>query len=131
LGVQIPQLALQQNVPGRHCAPPQVTTVGASASSAGSSAGRDAAGGGHSGQRIAQIGAPVHPMQVRSGGLHVNAGASVATDGSPAPAGDAAAGAPPGSIVRVQPLNSARAPTTSAIREIRTMVCMEPSSRLD
>jgi hypothetical protein len=131
LGVQIPQLGLQQNVPGRHCTPPQVSTAGASASSAGSSAGRAAAGGGHSGHRIVQIGAPVHPMQVRSGGLHVNAGASVAANVSPARAGDAAAGAAPGSIVRVQPLSSATAPITSTIREIRMMVGMEPSSRLD
>jgi len=58
--------------------------------------------------------------------LQANPAASV--DGSPARDSDAAAGAgaPARSLGRSQPvLTSAMAPTTSAIREIRTIVCME------
>ncbi len=55
----MPQLGLQQNVPGAQIVPPHDTTSVASASVAGTHSGCGAAGAGHSGQNRAQIRAPV------------------------------------------------------------------------
>jgi hypothetical protein len=76
LGVQMPQLGLQQNVPGAQIAPPHVPLSGPSASVAGTGAGAGVAGGAHSGQCAAQISAPLQPMHCRSGGRHVSAAGS-------------------------------------------------------
>jgi hypothetical protein len=68
LGVQMPQLGLQHDVPGAQIAPPHDTTSGPSASVAGTGSDRGAAGAGHSGHSRAQIGVPVQPMHNLSGG---------------------------------------------------------------
>lgn len=68
LGVQMPQLGLQQNVPGAQIVPPHDTASGASASVAGTGSSCGAAGAGHSGHSRAQSGLPVQPVHNRSGG---------------------------------------------------------------
>jgi hypothetical protein len=89
LGVQRLQLALQQNVPGAQITPPHVPLSGASASVAGTGSGCGAAGGAHSGQRTAQISAPLQPMHCRSGGEHAVAAASTGAAAAPGVARDA------------------------------------------
>lgn len=68
LGVQMPQLGLQHDVPGAQIVPPHDTASEASASVAGTGSGCGAAGAGHSGQSRAQIGVPVQPVHNLSGG---------------------------------------------------------------
>jgi hypothetical protein len=68
LGVQMPQLGLQHDVPGAQIVPPHDDASGASASVAGTGSGRGAAGAGHSGHSRAQIGAPVQPKHNLRGG---------------------------------------------------------------
>jgi hypothetical protein len=106
LGVQMPQLGLQQNVPGAQILPPHDSTFGTSASVAGTGSDRGVAGAGHSGQCSAQIGVPVQPMHSRSGGRHVGVAGST----------DAAAG--PG-VARDASGDPAHAATASAIDAIR------------
>ena len=64
----MPQLGLQQNVPGAQILPPHDSTFGTSASAAGTGSDRGAAGAGHSGHSRAQIGVPVQLMHDLSGG---------------------------------------------------------------
>jgi hypothetical protein len=78
LGVQMPQVGLQQDVPGAQIVPPHVPLSGASASVAGTGSDCGAAGAGHSGQNLAQSGAPLQPMHCRSGGWHAGTAASSA-----------------------------------------------------
>jgi hypothetical protein len=70
-GVQMPQLGLQHEVPGRQIAPPHDSTlVGLSASVLGAGSLRGTAGAGHSGQNRAQICLPVQSRHTRFGGWH-------------------------------------------------------------
>jgi hypothetical protein len=101
LGVQMPQLGLQHDVPGAQIVPPHDAALGASASVAGTGSDRGAAGAGHSGHSRAQIGVPVQPMHNLRGGRHVSAavftgaaaGLGVARDASGDPAHAASASA--------------------------------------
>jgi hypothetical protein len=68
LGVQMPQLGLQHDVPGAQIVPPHDDPLGASASVAGTGSDCGAAGAGHSGQNRAQISVPVQPAHNLSGG---------------------------------------------------------------
>jgi len=76
-GVQIPQLGLQHDVPGRQIVPPHDSTLGGmSASVSGTGSARGAAGAGQSGQIWAQICWPRQLRQRRCGGRHVTAAIS-------------------------------------------------------
>jgi len=82
-GVQMPQLGLQQDVPGAQIAPPHETTLGGiSASVSGTGLGAGAAGAGHSGQNRAQIRWPVQSRHCRCGGRQGGVAATGSAAGS-------------------------------------------------
>jgi hypothetical protein len=85
LGVQIPQLGLQHDVPAGQIRPPQISAdAGPIARVSGRSPGWALAGGGHAGHWIEQICPPLQLVHSRCGGLQVSAVGcrSASVDGS-------------------------------------------------